>query len=753
MRFFYRIYTPLKVRPIKIINTSSTGEKQLQIVPVKPNSETKRTQSVDSKTPMVESKPQPIESAPTATAEEPKESPDKTELDAQNMRNKEQLMEHLQLQSKAKVLQRQQAVEESSKYSKTHDKCYDNPKTEKRKRSPEPNCIYEYQEPDKEEIKRFAEKRDREWAAMQKRQEEAESTHHVSKKRKKSKHSKSDISYKKRKLHAEITPNDNCKEESLKLKVKLTTSNGHKHRHKTGQIIEAPKIQEMSSKEKLLQMRQVRHKHVSVESQEPIKTQDIAVNTVPQEKPIQMKEPVPKEPTAKPETSQPKIKTTEVKVQIETVSKPATETPVLSGKTLRSDFTNKTIASKELSNEKNTFLKTFQSYTEKLKDSEKIPSNKNETTPKVAEKRPAQQTNRPFTSNANKSLESKIATLQRQCTIETKNTPPSKLESSKNEKKPKLDKPQTILNSQYPPGFTVSKIETGAKKSMDTEDKEDKRPSLEITLINPSPNPVAQASPKSTTTIKENKLLLKRPPPPTIPLERIKKSINLKSGISIIPKMPEKCDNIGALDLSKPNKTESPSKNGFTITPNGVVNGNTTKNLPPKTLTPDKNMQLSNLQMLSKVATEHPNLNKPPPIVNKTIVLNKSLVVNPLNKIPPNLSSMKARPQIPNLQTLKIPSFQNSSKLSNLAKLPKLHEINKTHFRLSNLQRNMRPAQNQTIRHIPNPSLLVKQNQNRLISLNSQNSTEKPAQKILNNGANGIKESPEKSGTKSVTAT
>lgn len=248
------------------------------------------------------------------------------------------------------------------------------------------------------------------------------------------------------------------------------------------------------------------------------------------------------------------------------------------------------------------------------------------------------------------------------------------------------------MTPHYPPGFTVSKVEQGVKrKSDDSDNVQDKRPSLEITLITPPKTSPVHSSPRPT-----DKPPVKRPPPATIPLDRIKKSVNLKSGVSIIPKMSD----VGPLDLSNPNKSpEAPPKtppklentNGFSVT-------NRQMNALPRSI--DKpNMSLSNLQMLSSVAIEHPILN------------NKG---SPANNVPVN----KPRPQIPNLQTLKIPSMSNPGQMRspNLQKMPKLNEINK--FRPANAQvRNIRPNQNQNIRNIPNPSLLIRQqNQNRLNS-------------------------------------
>lgn len=171
-----------------------------------------------------------------------------------------------------------------------------------------------------------------------------------------------------------------------------------------------------------------------------------------------------------------------------------------------------------------------------------------------------------------------------------------------------------------------------------------------------------------------------------------------------------RCDNIGALDLSKPSAVQRPVPdfkplNGFTASLSNKIQPS--KPSPDRCQTPDKNsIQLSNLQMLSKVAIEHAV---------------KATPVSSPNPVQPK------KPQMPSLQTLKIPVPQNSTsppKSANMAKLPKLNEINKSQFRMLNPQmRNMRPNQNQSVRNIPNPSLLVRQNQNRLNSLNSNQTT------------------------------
>lgn len=615
MRFFYRIFvfTPMKVvRPIKIITTSSSNGKQLQIVPVKPG--------VAAVKPEVDAaKPNIVPVTPLPQNNKPQES-------EENYTKKEKLLANLQLWSKDRLEQQQQQQQQQK---------------QKQKKKEEESCVYEYEEPDKEEIKRFAEKRDREWALQKHLDEQQEETRHVSKKRKKNKHSKNESVHKKRKLHAEITSNEVLtKEESLKLKVKLTPHNGHKHKHHKQAVIEPikpppppppppPLVQEQSSKEKLLQMRAVRHKHVNNDEK-----------TVPAEKP-QVEKPV---------------QSVEVPTKKETPPPP----PPPPEKPPRSDITVKTSTSKEMApNEqtrKVTILKTFQSHPEKSNN-----NNNNKVQEKVVP--PVKiETKKPQILNS-KLLERKIANLKQQCTIG-----------------PKKDNTKLVLigeKQQYNTGFTVSKIEAGVKrKAPESEEARDKRPSLEITLINPSSN-------------KAEETKTKRPPPATIPLERIKKSISFKSGISIIPKLPERCDNIGALDLSKPSTTH----NGVTVTTAAKINNCVAKKPPEKTAAAAVHM--SNLQMLSKVALEHPTLNKQQ-----------------------QQGGSGSKPKLPNLQTLKTPTPPAQQK-----SLPKLNEINKTQFRLVNSQvRNMRPNQSQNVRNIPNPSLLVRQQtQNRLNSSISQN--------------------------------
>ncbi|XP_028134895.1 protein suppressor 2 of zeste-like [Diabrotica virgifera virgifera] len=668
MRFFYRIFTPLKIRPIKIVNTPLLGGgKQLQIVPVKSNVE---------------------KQIPSPPREDKTEKPEvKTNFleETEDQKNhKERLFAHLQLQSKSQAEKDSKKVPEKSQ-----------PK----------DCVFEYEEPDQEEIKRFAEIRDREWAKKldeerRKRQVEDYSVHHFSKKRKKSKHSKNEFNtHKKRKLHAEIAPNQ---EDHLKLKVKIT-NNGHKHKyHKSStQFNEREKTHstELSSKEKLLQMRQVRHKHVSSEDKN-IQTVPsiILASTSRTEEKVKSDTDKPQEPT----TSAPKITEDIKKVKIKVTepsskvsesatlpkqpSEPASTSPkvgtFLESSSSKTGFTIKNTGEREWGKkvptvhlerneqtEKQAFLKAFHAYAEKYQNE------KNQQIKlKNAKLSQAKAENNKITTN-NKSLNLKLANLQQRCTIEPKQ--PEKIEKK--------------MLSHYPPGFTVSKVEQGLKRKNDESDSiNDKRPSLEITLINPPSGSPIQITPKPI-----DKPQVKRPPPATIPLEKIKKSVSLKSGISIIPKMPDRCDNIGALDLSNKSPESSPrnspkvdATNGISITTNRQLNALVRPTEKPS-------VALANLQMLSKVATEHP-------IVS--------------NKPTPNHVTNKPRPQMPNLQTLKIPNLQSpiQMKTPNLQKLPKLNEIQK--FRPTAQVRSVRPNQNQNIRNIPNPSLLInrQQNQNRL---------------------------------------
>nr|XP_022908864.1 polycomb group protein Psc-like isoform X1 [Onthophagus taurus] len=506
LRFFYRIFAHVKIKPIRIINTtSSAGEKHHQIVSISANNKDESVKDFKESKELKGNKEETIKDCRLVLS---------SLEDEQRNKDKERLMNELKLQVRKKT-----AVEHVD--------------------------LFRYGEDNNKE--KFAENRDREWESLKTPDEE----YKISKKRKKNKHSKDE--HKKRKLHAEITS-----EESLKLKVKITPHNGHKHKHHKSVDFDQDVV---NSKEKVSQLRQIRHK-----SSEP--------------------------------------KSSDVK-----------------------DF------------------------------------------------------------------------------VQNKNL-------------------------QYPPGFTVSRVESGGvKRKLDEEcvEKELKKPSLEITLIrNPSMS---------------NQNNQKRPPPATIPLQKIKNSYNFSSGVSIIPKIPEK-----KIEVRKEGvKNEVLNKNDYVMNKNEVrslsnvksevrnvkneviksekvdekvdkveknekndKNDKNDKNetFPLDLSKPNNNgltssgtqlSNLSNLQMLSKVASEHAqNLNK--------------------NK------------QIPNLQSIRLP-FHHHQNTEKIAKsMPKLNEINKNDFlqnRMLNNSRINRPNQNQCIRNIPNPSLLVRQqNQNRLNCLKQQNNHE-----------------------------
>ncbi|CAH1155546.1 unnamed protein product [Phaedon cochleariae] len=717
MRFFYRIFTPTKVRPIKIVNTiSSGGEKQLQIVPIKSIPENQKS-----------SKEEKIESVENV---EKDKLIDETEDQKQN---KERLFAHLQLQSKS------QTEKETKKVSEKNNE-----------------SVFDYEEPDEEEIKKFAEKRDREWALQKKLDEsktKGEGYIHVSKKRKKSKHSKNEFVHKKRKLHAEIASN----EEDLKLKVKIT-NNGYKHKHhkSSGQCSEKSHSSDTSTKEKLLQMRQVRHKHTSNEdkiiqtvpiiklSKDTTSTEKLKI-TVPNNDPVsEYKDPnevPPKLPAyikkLKIKVSEPSSKVTESAVMPKQQAITCSTSPkmgtFLEPSSSNSGFSLHYPIGKEMGKkiptvqlERNeqtekqaqkTFFKPFNASSDKPQRIEgkvqqnKIENKKIKQLSSLVTKAQIQiTTENKETGNNTKNLERQIATLKQNCSI--KASLPEKIDKQITINKDKLK----TTTSHYPPGFTVSKVEHGVKRKLEhTENNQDKRPSLEITLISSPTNSPVQMIPKSS-----DKPIAKRPPPATIPLEKIKKCVNLKSGISIIPKRPEKCDNIGALDLSRTGKSpEGSQRSSPNIGNNSGLTITSNRQLTSLARTNEKtNMGLSNLQMLSKVATEHSSLNNKPPQMM-------------------SLSLTKPRPQIPNLQTLKMSSPQNSTniKSSNLQKLPKLNEI-PMKFRPTNAQiRNLRPNQNQNIRNIPNPSLL-NQNRNSLISAQNNNSVEnvsKPTVSVSSN--------------------
>ncbi|XP_066257923.1 polycomb group protein Psc-like isoform X1 [Euwallacea similis] len=656
MRFFYRIYTPMKIRPIKIVQTPSpTGGKQLQIVPVTTNNH-------------IPQQPPAIKSPKLENSPELKQSLSAREETESEQQDKERLMANLQLQSKSKALQ----LAEAKKVLQPPEKIIK-------------DCVFEYEEPDQEEIKRFAEKRDREWALQKKLEEETNAdrddflSNYSSKKRKKSKHSKNESNghkEKKRKLHAEITNNDKS---DLKLKVKITT-NGHKHKHH-----KIENSSEMSNKEKLLQMRQVRHKQMSGGSgdERPIPTIKLPKAYARGDRPAvgYLGEPEAKRKKENPKpagqinkhlntdnNNKPNIKP---RVEPMTI-KPSAPENKLSRPVPPQKIIKREVGVKVLDNGQKAFLKSAPTNADKYPKDQKIGQTKGEGLKAAGTMTSAKVHPISITTN-NKTLDRKIASLQQRCTIEPKN--PSPPNNNKTGGKITPDKGK-IMNPQYPPGFTVSKIESGMKRKEEGSEK-DKRPSLEITLIAPK-------------TAEKPVVMNKRPPPGTIPLERIKNAVNLKSGISIIPKMPDRTDSIGVLDLSKPGKSPEASS-PKTEAMNGInpairqINNLTPRpmNSPGRATPENKSMQLSNLQMLSKVATEHPTL----------------------NKLPPN-NTIKTRPQMPNLQTIGklTPTAIRSGLPPRMP--PKL-------FRPMNTQiRSLRPNQNQNIRNIPNPSLIFNRNQN-----------------------------------------
>ncbi|XP_065171086.1 LOW QUALITY PROTEIN: polycomb group protein Psc-like [Atheta coriaria] len=684
MRFFYRIFTPLKVQPIKIINTSSSnGSKQLQIVPVRSTSNN-TTNTVD--------------------------------LEAE--KSKEQFVAQLKLQSKHK---NGKAVMGSTAE----------------------NCVFEYAEAD-EEIKRFAESRDREWARMRHEDvvepqnsnlpssvvvpsitpqisndgvmiEGGGSSHHV-KKRKKSKHSKGEA--KKPKIHAEITSEVVLQQqESIKLKVKLTPAhqhghNGHKHKHRSPPV---PPLTPSTTSTP------VQHQHQQQTQQQPPLVPK-PISTPPQV-PLPIKTPL---EVRKPE---PVKKLHDVCIKkadkhLETTKKDPKK--LTSEKPTRSDLKphpspvlTMDIKKKE---EQKAFLKTFQSGT----NARSQPITKVQSPNKADSKKPMIT----YSNHTKQNFDKKIASLKQQALNKQK----LDLTTTQKEKKVSfsLDKPHILNSQQYPSGFTVSKVEQGIKRKQESDPPVEKRPCLEITLINPKPEsqslnhqnskpkpPASPAPHRITTTTTSDPPKAKRPPPATIPLDRIKNPVKHK---------PENSQQIpgGALDLTK--KIE-PVKNGIT-TLNGMKFPSpiTTSSSPT---TPPTMSLTENLQMLSKVALQHSRQ---------------------------QAQQNKPRPQIPNLQTLRIPHVTTSGttpsstptntlarspnqattgsspqrSIPNLANLPKLNEISKSNLKMLsnhnnnlNLKRSNNNNNQNMIRSIPNPALLVRQhNQSRMSLTNGQGQTQ-----------------------------
>lgn len=684
------------------------------------------------------------------------------------------------------------------------------------------NCVYDYTEPDKDEIKAFAERRDREWAL----QKYADSEVHVSKKRKKSKHSKSEFNiHKKRKLHAEITSNtefSSKSDDSLKLKVKLSVANGHKHKHRSSSNSNVepskPKSPELSPKERLLQMRQIRHKTV---------TNNSVLETDKKSPPLKLTLTTVADSKNEPLTPSQSVETPE-KVQKPLPTENRASDILTSGKTLRSDFTFKTSISKDIcnkfvrvnlekcadGNKSNGAKKTpinsptnkidKQSKTEifpleKTNGNNKLNIVKNETinnkssvnnlpncrvnlkqenfkTADVTKLKPTEKE----TKNKDNSLT--IKETNNKLNIKLINKPNNNIKlpvdnktpqaQQKNVSKPPIDESKSIENklnnidfknnsgTLVTKNFTVSKVETGVKRKLEVPETQDKRPSLEITVINlvsRSPQtgtaqtkPVttnASASPQTSNSKPALSITPEgpptkkiRPPPLTIPLGRIQK-VGMKATAQ---KQSEKCDIFGALDLSAKPNTSTVNKN--TKNKDSVVMRSQQTSGGSKTSEANKSVEkrpnISNLQLLSESAVQIremmvknsptptiPNLIKKVPVGGPQMQGSKTaeflqMAQNFPGARSPNILNKNLNPQLAKNNMNKNAQFLPK----NLQNLPKLNEINKSHFsRLNTSQqvRAPRPAgQNQTVRNIPNPSLLVRQqNQNRINSLNTTTTT------------------------------
>lgn len=549
----------------------------------------------------------------------------------------------------------------------------------------------------------FAKKRDREWAA----QKQLDERHHTKddtnthRKRKKAKHSKSDDNqYKRRKLHAQITSPESP-EDALKMKVKLTPTIASKHKHKyhiepitVSSPLEKPSTttsnaitekKELSTKEKLLQMRAVRKDKAVAnvvqspkveQATQPIVTTasstpllDKGPSQLVQEKNPMVKLPPLKLPTDKPAA----VKSTAVKLS--PIKFAATKPPPV--KTLPSKSSTpplKIFSIKSPSPPKLVSIKSVSPKPAEVKTTNEIISKKraspptdNKSEPPVIKPKIDPESANFVPKEATPTKPTNTVTTITDKLREMAQSKPNSETSSR--EKPKAEPPKTEMVKQD----VKIIISTSTTSNLNT--------------IKPL---VGTSSPKVI-----------RPPPATIPLVRIKKSIsktvtfsstdktftsNAKIPTTSLKKTPEPnnpmCDNIGALDLSgkssrSPTSDTRPTNSPSPPTANKILNGITKHK---KTENP-----MSNLQMLSESAVQILSQ-------SKTTVSRMPIKQQPMHNLP-------VRPSIPH--GLRIPQLTTTTQIT--------HKPVNTILKFNEIKgmRNVNPRpQNQSIRSIPNPSAL-----------------------------------------------
>ncbi|XP_026475142.1 polycomb group protein Psc-like [Ctenocephalides felis] len=554
----------------------------------------------------------------------------------------------------------------------------------------------------------FAKKRDREWAA----QKQLDERHHAKddtnthRKRKKAKHSKNeDNQYKRRKLHAQITSPESP-EDALKMKVKLTPTPETKHKYKyhiepitPPPAADKPNVttnlvaenKDLSTKEKLLQMRAVRKDKVSSvlqsAKQEPVSQPAVSLST---SMPLLDKAPFQTAPEKTPMIKLPPLKLPTNKLT--SIKSPPLKLPPIKFNTLKSPPIKTTI-SKSCIPTQSPPLKTLVVKTPTARSSpvkSPAPSSMDIKSPSEV---PVNK--RTFPTADNKSEQPPVS--KPKLDIEAPNS------VSKEVTTPKPTNSVTTISEQV---REIVQTKPNSGSSSMEKDKiqqpiaEPVKP-VEVKPVasTPATNSIVTKSTVVTTTPK-----VIRPPPATIPLVRIKKSVaktvtfstadktfttnaKMLTSSASLQKPPEAnnpmCDNIGALDLSgkssrSPTSDVRPTNSPSPPAANRMLNG------VAKHKKPTEN-PMSNLQMLSESAVQ---------------ILSQSKTTVSRMPIKQSIHNTAVRPAIPH--GLRIPQLTTNPQLTHKQPIHTILKLNE----IKGLRNTSPRPQNQSIRSIPNPSAL-----------------------------------------------
>lgn len=317
------------------------------------------------------------------------------------------------------------------------------------------------------------------------------------------------------------------------------------------------------------------------------------------------------------------------------------------------------------------------------------------------------------------------------------------------------EKPKPIPTLLRPPSsITVSKITAAEKQKMEKEKllmmngNNDDKPSLEIMLVNGPPSSKPFTSPVSSTTDVTAKPKTPprqiRPPPAAIPLLQYHKmkttEQNIPKSLTITPQIQRPKSNEGVKKVKDTLSIRDSAKRSVTVS----LSGN-----------PFENDFTGALDLSGKSPRYPDMINVPQSLLNKKLCMNgvrpmpngmshyspvkcmSNLAdnVRPFHKTPsPNRYPMSSSPK----HKISVSSPQTSPKpmsrpvaVKSKPNVPKLNEI-KIGPVSSTTEIPPKPGPNQTVRHIPNPSIMLQRHQPILTSISSTNGTDYLPIKLCN---------------------